>query len=185
MTDETETDTEKASTNIPSTGSELKIAQFCRFGSPQYYVVMSRFLYGFPLDDEVKDVDIMTFNDLYDAAVALETPDLRAYTLKKIEEKLVENARNVSSFPEEGSPPPTNDWLDAFVDGLDTLLRTDERDEDTDEMSGLVAVAVQVCCRYYFVIRQYEPFKDLGQQYPRLARDMLDYVAANSGGMMG
>jgi hypothetical protein len=82
-----------------------------------------------------------------------------AYTLKKIEERLGGEAQNTSSLTEGGSLLSTNDSLDQFVCDVDALLRTDERDDETDEMSEIIPVAVKICCKYYAVIRQYWVFQ--------------------------
>ena len=155
-------------------------------------MVLLRFMYGFPLDDKIEGMDILEIKELYDAAVALGIKDLRAYALKKMEERLVKEA-HIASCPSEERPPlPTNNRLDLFVDSVDTLLRTDERtawyldpDEVDKDIPAVVTVAVKVCCKYYTVIRQNESFKSLGQRYPRLAWDMLDYIAALGSDTLG
>lgn len=145
-----------------------------------------RFLYGFPLDDEIKDMDMTTIKNLYEAAEELEIKDLRAYALRKMEERLVEEAHNVTSYPEDGEPLPITDIaLDPSVDDVEVLLQTDERAEDTDDMSGVMVVVVKVCCTYYAVMRQFESFRALGRDRPRLYHDMLNYVAAKGGDMLG
>ena len=163
----------------------MKIAEMYSFDWPQCYVLMLRFLYGFPLDGDINDVDIMTIKELYDAAGELEIQDLRAYALRKMEERIVEKAHSVTSDSEEGPPSPTDTWLDPFVRDVELLLDTDERTDDAEEMSSIVIVVVKVCCKYYAIIRQHESFTTLRQTYPRLPFDMLNYVAAKGGNMLG
>lgn len=71
------------------------------------------------------------------------------------------------------------------MDYVKALLETNERDDDTNQMSEIAVVALKVCCQYYAVIRQDVSFKTLGRERPRLAFDMLDYVAAKGGDMLG
>jgi mannose/cellobiose epimerase-like protein (N-acyl-D-glucosamine 2-epimerase family) len=124
------------------------------FDSSQSYVPILRYLYGFPLDVEIEGMEIMTIKGLCDAAKAFEIEDLRTYTLKKMEERLVEEVHDVCSCPEDGPPRDTNPELNSFVYDVEALLETNERDSDTDELSDVMVVAVKVCCKYFAVIRQ-------------------------------
>jgi len=155
---------------------------------------MLRYIYGLSLDEDVEGMEVANLKELYDAAPMFKIPGLREYILRKLEEKLVEKLvrtlENLPIAPEDGSaekgesPPPISPELGDFADDLEGFLEAEEL-ESHGASSDVMKMVVEVCCRYYAVIRRMNRFRDLAREHPQLYEGMLDYAAAKGGDMLG
>lgn len=145
---------------------------------------MLRYLYGQSLDEDIKYVEILTLKGLYDAGEQFGIPDLRKYVLHKLEERWVRFLDSLPYPPEGGPPLDTNRRLDPFVGDLEDLLYARNPDDEL-ENSGVLRVAVKICCKYFAVIRQWDRFQDLACKHPELHTGILYYAAAKGGHLLG
>ena len=146
-------------------------------------MLMLRFLYGLPLDDEFEYIEIETFKGLYDAAIEFEIRESCQYVLRKLEERLMRFLDDLLFSPEEGPPLNTDRSLDPFIDHLEKLLEADEQDYDR-ENSAMIKMVVRICSKYFAVVRQWWEFKALGLRYPKLILDITYYAAAKGGDLL-